>query len=50
MLPHQDITTDDRAKMPMAEHVAFDEHHALDVAKKIPPDGHRQLSEPRARC
>ena len=29
------ITTDDRAKMPLAEHVAFDEHHALDVAKKI---------------
>jgi len=29
------ITTDDRAKMPLAEHIAFDEHHALDVAKKI---------------
>jgi carbon-monoxide dehydrogenase catalytic subunit len=29
------ITTDDRARMPLAEHVAFDEHHALDVAKKI---------------
>jgi len=29
------ITTDDRAKMPLAEHIPFDEHHALDVAKKI---------------
>jgi carbon-monoxide dehydrogenase catalytic subunit len=29
------ITTDDRAKMPLAVHIAFDEHHALDVAKKI---------------
>src|SRR5512135_530112 len=29
------ITTDDRAKMPLATHIAFDEHHALDVAKKI---------------
>jgi len=29
------ITTDDRAKMPLAEHIAFDEHHALDVARKI---------------
>ncbi len=29
------VTTDDRAKMPLAEHIPFDEHHALDVAKKI---------------
>jgi carbon-monoxide dehydrogenase catalytic subunit len=29
------ITTDDRARMPLAEHIPFDEHHALDVAKKI---------------
>jgi carbon-monoxide dehydrogenase catalytic subunit len=29
------ITTDDRAKMPLAEHIAFDEHHALDVARKV---------------
>ncbi|MCL4501278.1 MAG: anaerobic carbon-monoxide dehydrogenase catalytic subunit [Deltaproteobacteria bacterium] len=29
------VTTDDRARMPLAEHVPFDEHHALDVAKKI---------------
>jgi carbon-monoxide dehydrogenase catalytic subunit len=29
------ITTDDRAKMPLATHIAFDEHHALDVARKI---------------
>ena len=29
------ITTDDRAKMPLAMHIPFDEHHALDVAKKI---------------
>ena len=29
------ITTDDRAKMPLATHIPFDEHHALDVAKKI---------------
>jgi len=29
------ITTDDRAKMPLAEHIPFDEHHALDVARKI---------------
>jgi len=29
------ITTDDRAKMPLAEHIAFDEHHALDVARQV---------------
>jgi carbon-monoxide dehydrogenase catalytic subunit len=29
------ITTDDRAKMPLATHIPFDEHHALDVAKQI---------------
>jgi carbon-monoxide dehydrogenase catalytic subunit len=29
------ITTDDRAKMPLAMHIAFDEHHALDVARKV---------------
>jgi anaerobic carbon-monoxide dehydrogenase catalytic subunit len=29
------VTTDDRARMPLAEHIPFDEHHALDVAKKI---------------
>ncbi len=29
------VTTDDRAKMPLAVHIPFDEHHALDVAKKI---------------
>jgi len=29
------ITTDDRAKMPKALHIAFDEHHALDVARNI---------------
>jgi carbon-monoxide dehydrogenase catalytic subunit len=29
------ITTDDRAKMPLATHIPFDEHAALDVAKKI---------------
>jgi carbon-monoxide dehydrogenase catalytic subunit len=29
------VTTDDRAKMPLATHIPFDEHHALDVAKKI---------------
>jgi carbon-monoxide dehydrogenase catalytic subunit len=29
------ITTDDRAKMPLALHIAFDEHHALDVARQI---------------
>ena len=29
------VTTDDRAKMPLATHIPFDEHHALDVAKQI---------------
>jgi len=29
------VTTDDRARMPLAEHIPFDEHHALDVAKQI---------------
>jgi len=29
------ITTDPRARMPLATHIEFDEHHALDVAKKI---------------
>jgi carbon-monoxide dehydrogenase catalytic subunit len=29
------ITTDPRAHMPLATHIEFDEHHALDVAKKI---------------
>jgi carbon-monoxide dehydrogenase catalytic subunit len=29
------ITTDDRAKMPLAMHIAFDDHHALDVARKV---------------
>ncbi|MEW6387823.1 MAG: anaerobic carbon-monoxide dehydrogenase catalytic subunit [Thermodesulfobacteriota bacterium] len=29
------ITTDDRAKMPLATHIPFDDHHALDVARKI---------------
>jgi carbon-monoxide dehydrogenase catalytic subunit len=29
------VTTDDRAKMPLATHIPFDEHHALEVAKKI---------------
>ena len=29
------VTTDDRARMPLATHIPFDEHHALDVAKQI---------------
>jgi carbon-monoxide dehydrogenase catalytic subunit len=29
------VTTDERARMPLAVHIPFDEHHALDVAKKI---------------
>jgi carbon-monoxide dehydrogenase catalytic subunit len=29
------ITTDDRARMPLAMHIAFDEHHALDVARQV---------------
>jgi len=29
------ITTDDRAMMEGAMHIAFDEHHALDVARKV---------------
>jgi len=29
------ITTDDRAKMEGAMHIAFDDHHALDVARKV---------------
>ncbi len=29
------VTTDNRARMPLAEHIPFDEHHALDVAKQI---------------
>jgi len=29
------ITTDDRAKMPKATHIPFDDHHALDVARQV---------------
>jgi carbon-monoxide dehydrogenase catalytic subunit len=29
------VTTDDRARMPLATHIPFDEHHALDVAREV---------------